>query len=132
MQASLPKFVRMVSVEDFGQGTEAVRILGIKWLPIDPASTHAGENTEKSSEKNIERVKNEPMEKETVSEMDGRDGKYINVEIAFAYRARPQTHSIRKRAKCLHLYIAFYLPSGIKFRKSKPYVEMRKRRKEEG
>lgn len=126
MQASLPKFVRMVSIEDLGQGTEAVRILGIKWLPIDPASTHAGEKNENNSEKHIERTGNDSMEKETVSEMDGKDGNYINVEIAFAYRARPQSHSIRKRAKCLHLYIAFYLPSGLKFRKSKPYLVTRK------
>lgn len=33
MQASLPKFVRMISVEDLGQGSEAVRILGVRWLP---------------------------------------------------------------------------------------------------
>ncbi|KAJ8604414.1 hypothetical protein MRB53_041803 [Persea americana] len=32
MQASLPKFVRMVAVEDLGQGSESIRILGIKWL----------------------------------------------------------------------------------------------------
>ena len=122
MQASLPKFVRMVSVEDFGQGTEAIRILGIKWLPVEPASKQADENSEKNSEKHTQRVKNDETEKETVSEMEGKDGNYVNVEIAFAYRARPQSHSIRKRAKCLHLYIAFYLPSGIKFRKSKPYL----------
>lgn len=33
MQASLPKFVRMIAVEDLGQGSEAVRILGVRWLP---------------------------------------------------------------------------------------------------
>ena len=33
MQASLPKFVRMISVEDLGQGSEAIRILGVRWLP---------------------------------------------------------------------------------------------------
>ncbi|KAL9590471.1 MAG: hypothetical protein Q9203_000750 [Teloschistes exilis] len=33
MQASLPKLVRMISVEDLGQGNEALRILGVKWLP---------------------------------------------------------------------------------------------------
>lgn len=33
MQASLPRLVRMVHIEDMGQGSEAVRILGIKWLP---------------------------------------------------------------------------------------------------
>jgi len=38
MQASLPKLVRMVSVDDLGQGSEAIRILGIRWLPTGAAS----------------------------------------------------------------------------------------------
>ena len=38
MQASLPKVVRMVSVDDLGQGSESLRILGIKWLPTGAAS----------------------------------------------------------------------------------------------
>lgn len=33
MQASLPSFVRMVSVEDLGQGSDAIRFLGVRWLP---------------------------------------------------------------------------------------------------
>lgn len=37
MQASLPKMVRMISVEDLGQGNEALRILGINWLPAGDA-----------------------------------------------------------------------------------------------
>ena len=120
MQASLPKFVRMVSVEDFGQGTEAIRILGIKWLPHESDSTHGSENAEKGSNDMNKGVNEGATEKETVSERKGKDGNYINLEIAFAYKARPQSHSIRKRAQCLHLYVAFYLPSGIKFRKWNP------------
>lgn len=38
MQASLPKLVRMISVEDLGQGSEALRILGIRWLPTGAAA----------------------------------------------------------------------------------------------
>ena len=38
MQASLPKMVRMVSVNDLGQGSESFRVLGIKWLPTGAAS----------------------------------------------------------------------------------------------
>ncbi|MCJ1287424.1 hypothetical protein MMC26_006774 [Xylographa opegraphella] len=38
MQASLPRLVRMVSVDDLGQGSETVRILGIKWLPTGAAA----------------------------------------------------------------------------------------------
>lgn len=33
MQASLPKMIRMVSIDDLAQGSEAIRILGIRWLP---------------------------------------------------------------------------------------------------
>ncbi|TLD24367.1 hypothetical protein PspLS_06890 [Pyricularia sp. CBS 133598] len=38
MQASLPKVIKMVSVDDMGQGSESVRILGIRWLPTGAAS----------------------------------------------------------------------------------------------
>ena len=38
MQASLPKMVRMISVDDLGQGSEAFRVLGVKWLPTGAAS----------------------------------------------------------------------------------------------
>src|SRR6266498_1713266 len=37
IQASLPKLVRMISVEDLGQGSEAIRILGVRWLPTGAA-----------------------------------------------------------------------------------------------
>ncbi|KAK3934144.1 hypothetical protein QBC46DRAFT_414188 [Diplogelasinospora grovesii] len=37
MQASLARVVRMVSVDDLGQGSEAIRILGVKWLPSGAA-----------------------------------------------------------------------------------------------
>ena len=38
MQASLPKMVRMVGVDDLGQGSESFRVLGVKWLPTGAAS----------------------------------------------------------------------------------------------
>ncbi|KAI2466726.1 hypothetical protein F4781DRAFT_340441 [Annulohypoxylon bovei var. microspora] len=38
MQASLPKVIKMVSVDDMGQGSEAIRILGVRWLPTGAAS----------------------------------------------------------------------------------------------
>jgi Ca2+-dependent lipid-binding protein len=38
MQASLPKAIKMVSVDDMGQGSEAIRILGVRWLPTGAAS----------------------------------------------------------------------------------------------
>ena len=117
MQASLPKFVRMVNVEDFGQGSEAIRILGIKWLPLEPVSTNDTKASEENAEPHVKEAKEDATGNESVSEMKGKDGNFINLEIAFAYKARPESRSMRKRAKCLHMYLAFYLPSGLKFRK---------------
>ncbi|KAI1746066.1 hypothetical protein F4680DRAFT_442337 [Xylaria scruposa] len=42
MQASLPRAIKMVSVDDMGQGSESVRILGVKWLPSGAASQSVG------------------------------------------------------------------------------------------
>ncbi|KAI0451734.1 hypothetical protein F5B21DRAFT_365259 [Xylaria acuta] len=42
MQASLPRAIKMVSVDDMGQGSESIRILGVKWLPTGAASKSVG------------------------------------------------------------------------------------------
>lgn len=44
MQASLPKMVRMVSVDDIGQGSASIRILGVKWLPSGAAARSVTED----------------------------------------------------------------------------------------
>lgn len=57
MQASLPKLVRMISVEDIGQGSEPIRILGIKWLPRAAAKksvTASGRLEKAPNEKKME------------------------------------------------------------------------------
>ncbi|KAI1464516.1 uncharacterized protein F4812DRAFT_157586 [Daldinia caldariorum] len=46
MQASLPKAVKMVSVDDMGQGSESIRILGVRWLPTGAASQTVGPNNQ--------------------------------------------------------------------------------------
>lgn len=53
MQASLPKVVKMVSVDDMGQGNQSLRVLGVRWLPTGAASQSVGpggklENPDKS------------------------------------------------------------------------------------
>ncbi|KAH8773294.1 hypothetical protein BGZ57DRAFT_894525 [Hyaloscypha finlandica] len=55
MQASLPKVIRMVSIDDLGQGSEAVRILGIRWLPTGAADQSVDEegNLKKASDKEV-------------------------------------------------------------------------------
>lgn len=42
MQASLPKVIKMVSIDDMGQGNQSLRILGVKWLPSGAASRTVG------------------------------------------------------------------------------------------
>lgn len=42
MQASLPKVVKMVSIDDMAQGNQSLRILGVRWLPSGAASQSVG------------------------------------------------------------------------------------------
>ncbi|THX44604.1 hypothetical protein D6D10_00232 [Aureobasidium pullulans] len=49
MQASLPSVVRMVSIEDIGQGSESMRILGVRWLPTGAAARSVGADGKLSS-----------------------------------------------------------------------------------
>ncbi|KAF2973261.1 hypothetical protein GQX73_g282 [Xylaria multiplex] len=42
MQASLPRAIKMVSVDDMGQGSESIRVLGVRWLPTGAASQSVG------------------------------------------------------------------------------------------
>lgn len=152
MQASLPKIVRMVSVNDLGQGSESLRILGIKWLPTGAASRtvdkdgklensskstsdrkasgegqvddkanndgkddgDSGEEDEKLSKKDAAKKKADEEEQEAIRQgMEAEQGDFVNMELAFAYRARSSGKSIKLKAKNAHLYLKFYLPGGI-------------------
>lgn len=148
MQASLPKVVRMVSVDDMGQGSESIRILGIRWLPTGAASQSVGEdgqlqqpkkNTESDrtspgdgqqdpsaeggdndDEKSAAEKKSEQQKKAAEQEeeamragMEAEEGDFVNMEVAFAYRARSTGKSMSGKAKHAHLYLKFYLPGGI-------------------
>ncbi|KAI9739647.1 MAG: hypothetical protein M1834_006365 [Cirrosporium novae-zelandiae] len=145
MQASLPKFVRMVSVEDLGQGSEGIQILGVRWLPTGAASrsvTMNGQvqNSKKSSTSNRtalgegevgegskvldsqenndekkKKSKQQEADKENIAEgMKGEQGDFVNMEIAFAYRSRSVGKSFKAKANNAHLYMAFYLPGGLR------------------
>ncbi|KAK3364593.1 hypothetical protein B0T25DRAFT_530591 [Lasiosphaeria hispida] len=139
MQASLPKIIRMVSVDDIGQGSEAFRILGIKWLPTAAAGqsvdtegnlkptkdndrTVAGGGQDQSANSGKQDLgngsqvagKQQEQEQQAIREgMEAEEGDFVNMEIAFAYRARTSGKSIRSKAKNAHLYLKFYLPGGI-------------------
>ena len=146
MQASLPKLVRMVSVEDLGQGNEAIRILGIRWLPTGAAAKTVSEDgkvkddnnksdrkvpgqgevdnettsDDKGSPEKDESSKGDEQKAESdenVAEgMEAEEGDFVNVEIGFSYRASSSGKGIKEKSKNAHLFLGFYLPGGIRFR----------------
>ncbi|KAJ4301265.1 hypothetical protein N0V90_003356 [Kalmusia sp. IMI 367209] len=135
MQASLPRMVRMVSVDDIGQGSESLRILGVRWLPTGAAARSVGEDGQlkRGGEKKKDSDRSVPGEgdiKEDVGQkdedgdgqddgvaegMEAEEGDFVNMEIAFAYRPSAGRKRMKDRAKKAHLYLAFYMPSNIKF-----------------
>jgi len=153
MQASLPKLVRMISVEDLGQGSESIRILGVRWLPTGAAAQNVSEdgkatfgksksqqesdrkfpgqgeleNEAKSDsegnhtpndgkETSKEESEEEGGDQNVAEGMEAEKGDFVNVEVAFSYRASKSGKSIKTKSKNAHLYLAFYLPGGIKLR----------------
>ena len=146
MQASLPKLVRMVSVEDLGQGNEAIRILGIRWLPTGAAAKTVSKDGEvKNDREESDRkvpgqgeVDDETKPDDEGSSKDGQSkgdeqkdgdeqnvaegmeaeqGDFVNIEVGFSYRASSSGKGIKEKSKNAHLFLAFYLPGGIRFRK---------------
>ncbi|KEY66489.1 hypothetical protein S7711_04818 [Stachybotrys chartarum IBT 7711] len=129
MQASLPKVVRMVSVDDIGQGSESLRILGVRWLPTAAAASTVTEDGKLVSgdEEDGEKQKQNAQQDEENQRDDGvdgtqpadgmaaEDGDFVNLEVAFAYRTRSSSKSLKERTKDMHLCLAFYLPGNIKF-----------------
>jgi hypothetical protein len=122
MQASLPSMVRMIAVEDIGQGSEAIRILGVRWLPTGAAARSVsaeGKLKSPNEEKDDRTVQDNGEGQQQLQRqdtMEAEEGDFVNVEIAFAYR--PSTgRGIKSRAKHAHLYLAFYLPGKVKLRK---------------
>ena len=153
MQASLPSLVRMVSVEDLGQGSDAIRFLGIRWLPkgaadrsVDTEGNLAKQRNKKGEGKgdraeaqrssrgadqdaskdandrsadaeDEDDKENKGQENGVAAGMEPETGDFVNMEIAFAYRATHAKKKFRDRVKHAHLYLAFYLPGNIKIRK---------------
>ncbi|KAJ4411040.1 hypothetical protein N0V91_001413 [Didymella pomorum] len=118
MQASLPSMVRMVAVEDLGQGSEAIRLLGVRWLPTGAAarSVNADGKLKTADEEKGDRTVADDGESggdEPSDSMEAEEGDFVNMEIAFAYRPKGG-HGIKSRANHAHLYLAFYLPGKIK------------------
>ncbi|PPQ99130.1 hypothetical protein CVT24_009320 [Panaeolus cyanescens] len=89
MQSTMPKFVNGVRVADLGQGSQSVRILGIRWLDAGSAG------------KDVEGMKAE-------------EGDFFNLELAVAYRAKESTSTgMRGRSANAHILMEFFLSGGV-------------------
>lgn len=147
MQASLPKVIRMVSVDDIGQGSESLRVLGVRWLPTGAAAQTVDEDgnlekpsdsndrkaqgegeqdgkkrkqieeSEKSEDHNDEKSSTKKQEEEQAQAvregLEAEQGDFVNLELAFVYRARSSGKSLKSKVKNAHLFLKFYLPGGI-------------------
>ena len=144
MQASLPKVVRMIAIDDFGQGKSALRILGVRWLPTGAAGQSVSKDGKVKS-KGKEKSDREDPDKGTIEkdnngkeERDGKDSKdeesdgsqmaegleaeagdFVNMELSFAYRATAKGKSLKKKNENAHMYLVFYLPAS-KFKPRRP------------
>jgi Ca2+-dependent lipid-binding protein len=138
MQASLPKAIKMVSVDDMGQGNEAIRILGVRVLPTGAAAQSVDSNghiikenkdassdrTDPSSGQEVtqddegkqgHQPQTKQQEEDKIAMQEGFEaeaGDFINLELALAYRSRSSGKSIRAKAKNAHLHLKFYLFGG--------------------
>lgn len=129
MQASLPKLIRMISIEDLGQGSEAFRILGVRWLPTGAAARSVASDGElkpqgkqqndrvapgEGSVENDNDTKDRSENEQEIAEgMEAEQGDFVNLELAFAYKARTSGKSLKKKSQNAHLLLKFYLPAGI-------------------
>lgn len=56
-------------------------------------------------------------DQEDVAEgMEAEEGDFVNLEVAFSYRASSSGKSLKVKSKNAHIYLAFYLPGGIRLR----------------
>lgn len=142
MQASLPKVIKMVSIDDMGQGNQSLRVLGVRWLPSGAASQSVGpggkfEKKDKSQQSdrtdpenaqaqptvaseqdqgddNKDRSKQQAQEEVAIREgMEAEEGDFVNLELALAYRTRTSGKSMKDKAKNAHLFLKFYTAGGV-------------------
>jgi hypothetical protein len=81
-----------------------------------------GDKNEPDDEKREERRKDDQSNENIAEGMEAEEGDFVNVEVAFAYRARAESKNMKNRAKNAHLYLAFFLPGNLKL---PVWVEMR-------
>lgn len=102
MQASVPGIIENVRVAEINQGNNPLRILSLRALP----DTHVKELKESIHEEN--KKSKDPQE----AAADEEGGDYYNIEVAFAYHAKPTGSDVSSKARNLHMQLVFYL--GVK------------------
>lgn len=102
MQASVPGVIENVKVADISQGNNPIRILSLRALP----DTHMQDVKDEMHKEN-EKVK-DPQELRA----DEEGGDYYNLEVSFAYHAKPSEKSMSAKAANMGMQMIFYL--GIK------------------
>ncbi|MCJ1313286.1 hypothetical protein MMC25_006963 [Agyrium rufum] len=102
MQASVPGVIENVRVAEINQGNNPLRILSLRALP----NTHVRELKESIHKENIKNK--DPQE----AAADEEGGDYYNLEVSFAYHAKPSGVDSSSKARNMHMELVFYL--GIK------------------
>ncbi len=102
MQASVPGVINNVRVAEIDQGNNPIRILSLRALP----DSRVGDLKKSIHEEN--KKTKDPQE----AAADEEGGDYYNLEIAFAYHAKPSGQSTSARARNMHMNLVFYL--GVK------------------
>lgn len=102
MAASVPGVIENVRVADISQGSNPIRILNMRALP-DSHVKDIKDEIHKQNEKSMD-----PNELAAVEQA----GDFYNLEVSFAYHAKPSGQNIASKAKNMGMQLVFYL--GIK------------------
>lgn len=102
MQASVPAVIENVRVAEINQGSNPMRILSLRALPDNRVQDL------KQSIHEENKTKKDPHE----AAADEEGGDYYNLEVSFAYHAKPAGTSSSSKARNMHMELVFYL--GIK------------------
>jgi len=102
MQASVPGIIENVRVAEINQGSNPLRILSLRSLPDE----HMKDLKEAIHEEN--KKTKDPQE----AAADEEGGDFYNLEVSFAYHAKPSGKRTSDKARNMHMQLVFYL--GIK------------------
>lgn len=99
MAASVPGIIENVRVADIHQGSNPIRILNMRALP-DSHVQDIKEDTRKQNEKTMD-----PNERAALEQA----GEFYNMEVSFAYHAKPSGQDVASKARNMGMQLVFYL-----------------------